>query len=63
MLENFKNAIIGIYHAIRGQHTLRYLTECWYRLNRQYDLVAVMLGLLVAALKAFAMPYSLKAEG
>lgn len=57
LLGNVKNAITGTYHAIRGQHTPRYLAEFEYRFNRRYDLGAMIPRFLVAALKAPPMPY------
>ena len=34
MLGNVKNALLGIFHAIREKHAPRYLAEFEYRFNR-----------------------------
>lgn len=56
---NVKNAITGTYHAIRGKHTPRYLTEFEYRFNRRYDLGAMIPRFLTVALRTPPMPYPL----
>ena len=42
LLGNVKNAIAGIYHAIRGQYAPHYLGEFEYCFNRRYDLKAML---------------------
>jgi len=57
LLGNVKNAITGTYHAIRGQHAPRYLTEFEYRFNRRYDLKAMIPRFLTVAVRTPPMPY------
>jgi hypothetical protein len=57
VLDNVKNAISGTYHAILGQHVLRYLAEFKYPLNRHFDLKAMVpCFLTVAANTAAPLP-------
>ncbi|OJA04311.1 transposase [Halomonas sp. QHL1] len=57
LLGNVKNAITGTYHAIRGQHALRYLAEFEYRFNRRYDLKAIIPRFLTVAARTPPMPH------
>lgn len=56
LLGNVKNAITGLYHAIRGKHTPRYLAEFEYCFNRRYDLKAMIRRFLTVAVRTAPMP-------
>lgn len=58
-LGNVKNSIKGTYHAIRPQHTGRYLAQFQYRFNRRYRLDEMIPRLAWVALRTPPMPYSL----
>ena len=59
MLGNLKTAMTGTYHAIKfakyAKYAHRYLAEVQYRLNRRYDLRAILPRLARAAAAASAM--------
>src|SRR5512140_1266838 len=56
---NIKTAIVGTSRAIRDKHVPRYLAEFVYRINRRYDLAAMMPRLGWAAVRTPPMPYRL----
>ncbi len=58
-LGNVKNSIRGTYHAIRPQHTPRYLAQFAYRFNRRYRLEEMIPRLAWVALRTPPMPYHL----
>lgn len=57
MLGNVKNAMHGIYHAIRAKHLPRYLAEFAYRFNRRFDLAGMVDRFGAAAALTPPMPY------
>ncbi len=65
MLANGKQSLAGTCHALdgkHGKHLPRYLAECCYRfnrLNRRYDLQALVPRLLHASGRTPPMPYRL----
>ena len=59
MIGNVKNAVAGVYHAIRHKHLPRYLAEYCYRFNRRFDLETLMPRLGRAAARTPPMPYRL----
>jgi hypothetical protein len=58
-LGNIKAAITGTYRAIRAKHIPRYLAEFEHRLNRRYDLAAMIPRLCWAGVRTTPMPYQL----
>ncbi len=62
MLANVKQSLAGTCHALDGKHLPRYLAEFCYRfnrLNRRYDLEALVPRLLHASVRTPPMPYRL----
>ena len=55
-LGNIKAAITGTYRAISAKHVPRYLAEFEYRLNRRYDLAAMIPRLTWASVRTPPMP-------
>ncbi len=58
-LGNIKAAITGTYRAISSKHVPRYLAEFRYRLNRRYDVAAMISRLCWAGVRTTSMPYQL----
>ncbi len=58
MLKNFWS---GTYHAVSGKHLPRYLAEFNYRVNRRYDLAAMLprLGYVEVRSLAITQPTTL----
>ncbi|MBF0195573.1 MAG: transposase [Magnetococcales bacterium] len=47
MLGNIKTSMAGTYHSFSGKHLPCYLTSFQYRLNRRFNLAAMMPRLLL----------------
>lgn len=58
LLGNLKTAINGTYHSIGSQYISRYLAEFEYRINRRYDLKAILSRFIKVA--ANTNPYPIK---
>jgi len=59
MLGNIKNSLLDTFHAAREKHVPRYLAEFEYRINRRFDLPAMIERLVYVALRTPPMPYRL----
>jgi hypothetical protein len=58
-LGNIKAAITGTHRAINSKHVPRYLAEFEHRLNRRYDLAAMIPRLCWASVRTAPTPYRL----
>jgi ribosomal protein L37AE/L43A len=58
LLGNLKTALNGTYHSIGRQYIARYLAEFEYRINRRYDLKAILRRFVKIAVKS--NPYPIK---
>jgi len=56
-LGNTQAAITGTYRAVNSKHVPRYLVEFEYRLNRRYDLAAMIPRLTWATARTTPIPY------
>ncbi len=57
ILGNLKSAVSGTYHAFDFEkYAYRYLGEYQYRFNRRFDLAALLLRMLVAAVRTGKRP-------
>ena len=57
MLGNLKTVFAGAYHALDyARYAHRYLAEFAYRFNRRYDLPAIVLRLIHAAMHTAPLP-------
>ena len=59
MIGNVKNAITGVYHAMKHKHLSRYLAEFCYRFNRRFQLENMLPRFGVIASRTPPMPYRL----
>jgi hypothetical protein len=59
VLGNVKNSLHGSYHQVTGKHLPRYLAEFCYRVNRRFDLAAMLPRLGRAAMRTPPMPHRL----
>lgn len=59
MIENVKNSIHGIYHAVSQKHLPRYLAEFCYRFNRRFQLDKMVNRLAYVALRTPPIPQRL----
>ena len=53
---NVKNAMRGIFHAVRPKYAQRYLSEFEYQFNRRFDLPDIIPRFVYVALRTPPMP-------